>query len=63
VIEQREKVIPRLQYLVARNNVMLGLVSQYEFLMDNHIKPAEFEARIASLRQDSMDGFVLLKKV
>ncbi|MCA9975166.1 MAG: hypothetical protein KC413_05425 [Anaerolineales bacterium] len=62
-IEQdRERVIPSFQKLVARSNVFEGYKAQYELLEANNVTPSKFESEMALLAQTAaVDGFLILQ--
>jgi hypothetical protein len=51
--QDREKVIPSFQKLVARSNVFEGYKAQYELLEAHNVTPSEFEREVALLAPDS----------
>ena len=60
--QDRERVIPTFQKLVARSNVFEGYKAQYEFLEANNVTPSEFENEVALLAQTAtVDGFLILQ--
>lgn len=60
--QDREKVIPSFQKLVARSNVFEGYKAQYELLEKNNVTPSEFEREVALLAQTAaVDGFFILQ--
>jgi len=62
-IEQdRERVIPSFQKLVARSNVFEGYKAQYELLEANNVTPSEFESKMALLAlKAAVDGYLILQ--
>ena len=59
---QNEKVIPSLQKLVSRNNVLNGFVAQYELLERHNITPSEFDRKLASIPSTSeVNGYIILQ--
>lgn len=59
---QKEKIIPSLQKLVARNKVLSGFVAQYELLEKHNITPTEFEQKIALLPETAkVNGYIILR--
>lgn len=62
VDQDRERVIPSFQKLVARSNVFEGYKAQYGLLEANNVTPSEFEREVALLAQTaSVDGFLILQ--
>lgn len=60
--DQKEKIIPSLQKLVARNKVLSGFVAQYKLLEKHNITPTEFEQKIASLPETAkVNGYIILQ--
>lgn len=60
--QDRERVIPSFQKLVARSNVFEGYKAQYELLEVNNVTPSEFESGVALLAQTAaVDGFLILQ--
>ncbi len=58
---QRTRVIPSLQKLVARNNVLEGYKTQYQLLETHNITPSDFESQVAALAESAVDGFLILR--
>lgn len=59
---EKETVIPSLQKLVARNNVLEGYVAQYELLEAHNVTPAEFESKVALLAPAAaVNGYLILQ--
>lgn len=59
---QNEKVIPSLQKLVSRNNVLNGFVAQYELLERHNITPSEFDRKLASIPSTAeVNGYIILQ--
>jgi hypothetical protein len=62
LVRQKEKIIPSLQKLVARNKVLSGFIAQYELLEKHNITPTEFEQKIASLPETAkVNGYIILQ--
>ena len=60
--QDRERVIPSFQKLVARSNVFEGYKAQYELLETNNVTPSEFESKVALLAlKAAVDGFLILQ--
>jgi hypothetical protein len=58
----KDTVIPSIQKLVARNNVMEGYGAQYELLETHNTTPAEFESKVALLANEAaVDGYLILE--
>ncbi len=59
---EKERVIPALSKLVARNNLFQGYIAEYDLLESQKITPSEFEKEVALLAQDSAaNGYVILQ--
>ncbi len=59
---QLNKVVPSLQKLVARNNVLDGYISQYQYLEEQNLLPSTFENVIASISPEYyVDGYIILE--
>jgi hypothetical protein len=59
---QRNKVIPSIQKLVARNKVLTGFCEQYKLLETSNITPSDFDAKIKELSdKHSTNGYVILE--
>lgn len=59
---QQTKVLPSLQKLVARHNVLEGYVEQYRLLETSGTTPTDFETQIASIAQsEAVDGYLILE--
>lgn len=59
---EKQKVIPALQKLTARNKVLHGYVAQYELLEENDVTPSQFEEKIAQIGPESVvDGYLILQ--
>jgi hypothetical protein len=60
----RDTVIPALQRLTARSEVLDGFVAQYALLEEYDVTPTEFECRLAAIGADAaIDGFLILQPV
>jgi len=60
--EERKQILPALQKLVARNDVLDGFVAQYGLLEKHDETPGGFERKIASFPPHSaVDGYFILK--
>ncbi len=59
---EKQKVIPALQKLTARDKVLQGYVAQYELLEANDVTPSQFEEKIAQIEPESViDGYIILQ--
>ena len=59
---EKQKIIPALQKLAARNKVLQGYVVQYELLEENDITPSQLEEKIAQIEPESVvDGYIILQ--
>ncbi|MBE7550827.1 MAG: hypothetical protein HS126_07090 [Anaerolineales bacterium] len=62
ISHEKERIIPSLQKLVARNNVMEGYTAQYELLEAHNVTPSEFENKVAQLAPEAtVDGYIILQ--
>jgi len=60
--QDRERVIPSFQKLVARNNVFEGYRAQYGLLEEHNVTPSEFESKVDLLAQRAaVDGYLILQ--
>jgi tetratricopeptide (TPR) repeat protein len=60
--KQKEKVIPSLQKLVSRNNILNGFVAQYELLEKHNVTPTEFDRKLASIPSTAeVNGYIILQ--
>lgn len=60
--QDRDRVIPSFQKLVARSNVFEGYKAQYELLETNNVTPSEFESKMALLApKAAVNGFLILQ--
>ncbi len=60
--QDREKVIPSFQKLVARSNVFEGYKAQYELLEAHDVTPSEFESKVALLAPEAVvNGYLILR--
>jgi len=62
-IEQdRKRVIPSFQKLVARSNVFEGYKAQYGLLEAHNVTPSEFESKVALFAPEAaVDGYLILQ--
>lgn len=59
---EKQKIIPALQKLTARDKVLQGYVVQYELLEENDITPSQLEEKIAQIEPESViDGYIILQ--
>lgn len=59
---EKQKVIPALQKLTARDKVLQGYIAQYELLEKNDITPSQFEEKIAQIEPEAVvDGYLILQ--
>jgi len=59
---EKQRVIPALQKLTARDKVLQGYVAQYELLEENDVTPSQFEEKIAQVEPESVvDGYLILQ--
>ena len=62
--KQRNKVIPSIQKLVARNKVLTGFCEQYKLLETSNITPSDFDTKIKELAdKHNTNGYVILQPV
>lgn len=60
--KQKNKVIPSIQKLVARNKVLTGFCEQYKLLETSNITPSDFDKKIKELAdKHSTNGYVILQ--
>ncbi len=60
--QDRKRVIPSFQKLVARSNVFEGYKAQYGLLEANNITPSEFESKVALFAPEAVvDGYLILQ--
>ncbi len=60
--QDKERVIPSFQKLVARNNVFEGYKAQYGLLEAQNVTPSEFESKVALLAPEAaVDGYLILE--
>ena len=60
--QDKERVIPSFQKLVARSNVFEGYKSQYELLEAQNVTPSEFESKVALIAPEAaIDGYLILQ--
>ena len=60
----KESIIPAMQKLVVKNNIMNGYIAQYELLKEHHVMPSQLQNEINSLGEEAaVDGIVILKPV
>ena len=58
----KQKSIPALRGLVARDGVFRGYADQYALLDENQLTPSEFQRRVDALDRDMLvDGYVILE--
>jgi hypothetical protein len=58
----KEKGLPALAKLTARNNVIEGYAAQYQLMAETGLTPAEFEKQIKQLPEsEAVDGFFILE--
>jgi hypothetical protein len=61
VDKQFEVVVPSIQKLVARHNVLNGFVGEYELLEKNKLTPSSFQKDIVSMDEKFLiDGYLIL---
>lgn len=59
---QLKKVVPTFQKLVARNNVLDGYISQYQYLEERNILPSTFEKEIENISPEfTVDEYLILE--
>lgn len=59
---EKQRVIPALQKLTARDKVLQGYVAQYELLEKNDVTPSQFEEKIAQIEPGlAVDGYLILQ--
>ncbi len=59
---EKEKIIPSIQKLVARNNVIEGYGAQYQLLEEHKITPSNFEKQITQIASDeTVEDFIILE--
>jgi hypothetical protein len=60
--QDKERVVPSFQKLVARSKVFEGYKAQYELLEANNVTPSEFESKVALLAPEAaVDGYLILQ--
>ncbi len=60
--DEKQRVIPALQKLAARDEVLQGYVAQYELLEENDITPSQFEEQIKQIEPElAVDGYLILQ--
>lgn len=59
---EQQVIIPSLQKIMTRNNVLQGYTAQYQLLAENDMTPTEFGRRVASVPQEQqIDGYLILQ--
>jgi hypothetical protein len=59
---EKRRVIPSLQKIVARSNVLDGYVAQYELLEQNDVTPSQFQEQLAQVETEvTVDGYLILQ--
>lgn len=59
---EQEKIIPSIQKLVARNNVIEGYNTQYQLLEEHNMTPSDFEKQLAKIAStETVEDFIILE--
>ena len=60
--KEKQIIIPSLRKMIARSSVFEGYSSQYEMLEAQQLKPSDFEQKLASLPESSLnEGYIILE--